>query len=152
MDRGDLETVAMDEVELVELTKNASTLLDRVANEVFDGPVDPVQLAAFIADPRHIMVLAVKDAWVVGMGSAVEYFHPDKNPQCWINEVGVGADYRGQRIGVMITEWLIQRAKALGCDAVWLATEADNLAAERCYQRVQPQPISTPVVMYDFKL
>ena len=52
----------------------------------------------------------------------------------------------------MITEWLIQRAKALGCDAVWLATEADNLAAERCYQRVQPQPISTPVVMYDFKL
>ena len=62
----------MDEVELVELTKNACTLLDRVASEVFDGPVDPVQLAAFIADPRHIMVLAVKDAWVVGMGSAVE--------------------------------------------------------------------------------
>ncbi|MCH1556925.1 MAG: GNAT family N-acetyltransferase [Pseudomonadales bacterium] len=142
----------MEGIKLIELSAESCVLLNQVASEVFDFAVDPIQLAAFIEDPRHVMVLAVKDRWVVGMGSAVEYFHPDKPPQLWINEVGVGVDYRGHRIGVMITEWLIHRAKALECSAVWLATEADNASAERCYQRVQPRPTSSSVVMYDFKI
>lgn len=81
--------------EIIELNDGNSGFLDALAPDVFDHPVDPTQLKNFIGDPRHVMMLAVEDGLVVGMASAVEYFHPDKQPQLWINEVGVSPAYRG---------------------------------------------------------
>jgi len=61
-------------------------------------------LEAFLNDARHVMFVAVESGQVVGMGSAVEYFHPDKPPQLWINEVGVAPAF--QRRGIRSsTRW-----------------------------------------------
>ena len=54
------------------LTATNLACLDRLAPEVFDNAIDPVQLERFIRDPRHIMLVAVEDGLVVGMASAVE--------------------------------------------------------------------------------
>jgi aminoglycoside 6'-N-acetyltransferase I len=68
--------------------------LDRVAPDVFDGPIVARWAHAFLRDPRHHMVVALEEGLVVGMASAVDYVHPDKAPQLWVNEVGVAPTHR----------------------------------------------------------
>lgn len=126
--------------------------LDRIAPDVFDGPVDDAQLAAFIADPRHFMILAVHDDTVVGMLSAVEYLHPDKLPQMWINEVGVTPGHRRRGIGRKLIRRLLGVAKARGCACAWLGTESDNVAARRCYDGVPDGKPAEAVLFYEWPL
>jgi hypothetical protein len=81
-------------IEIVRLNTANAELLKVIAPEVFDHEINPQYLEAFLGDPRHAMYLAVDNQVVIGMASAVEYFHPDKPPQLWINEVGVALSYR----------------------------------------------------------
>ena len=133
------------------LDANEMHRLDRLAPDVFDGPIDATQLAAFVADPRHLMILAVEDETVVGMASAVEYLHPDKTPQIWINEVGVTPGHRRRGIGRRLVELVLETARARGCSGAWLGTEPDNVAARRCYDGVSNgEP--APAVFYEWSL
>jgi formamidopyrimidine-DNA glycosylase len=68
-------------IEIVILSTTNTELLKNIAPEVFDHEINPQYLEAFIGDPRHIMYLAVDNKVVVGMASAVEYFHPDTTIQ-----------------------------------------------------------------------
>jgi aminoglycoside 6'-N-acetyltransferase I len=111
-------------------------LLNRIGSDVFDNAIDPSQLRAFLDDPRHLMVLAVDSQTVVGMASAVEYFHPDKSPQLWINEVGVAATHRNRGVGRQLVETLLSAAKARGCCYAWLGTDIDNEPAQACFGSV----------------
>jgi predicted GNAT family acetyltransferase len=64
------------------------------------------------------------------MASAVEYFHPDKPPQLWINEVGVALSHRKQGIGRQLVQKLVASAKDRGCIYAWLGTEGSNLSRD----------------------
>ncbi len=139
-------------IDYVLLDAKEARRLDKLAPEVFDGPVDEAQLAAFIADSRHLMILAVDDDTVVGMLSAVEYLHPDKAPQMWINEVGVTPAHRRRGIGRKLVESLLELAKARGCTVAWLGTEPDNIAAQRCYDRVPNGKPAEPFLFYEWPL
>ena len=106
---------------IVEIDATNASCLDAVAPDVFDNAVDAVQLNRFVGDPRHILVVAIDDGLVVGMATAVEYFHPDKAPQLWINEVGVSPAYRGRRMRTRravflnaCTERCVEVARSLG--------------------------------------
>lgn len=124
----------MTDIEIIPLNSQNSAILDRVADGVFDGPVQPEFLAAFLAETSHHMVLAVVDDLVVGMGSLVVYLHPDKGPNGWINEVGSGDDWRRLGIGRRIMEALLRLAEDLGCEETWLGTEPDNAPALALYR------------------
>ena len=126
--------------------------LDKLSPDVFDGPVDETQLAAFVADPRHVMILAVDGDTVVGMLSAVEYLHPDKAPQMWINEVGVTPLRRRLGIGRALMGRLLDVAKARGCVGAWLGTESDNVAAQRCYEAVPNGKPPEAFLLYEWSL
>jgi ribosomal protein S18 acetylase RimI-like enzyme len=104
--------------------------------DVFDHLVDPVQLAAFIADPGHEMVIAMVADKVVGMASGVVLLHPDKPPAFLVCEVGVSKDMRRNGIGTALLRRLLQLARARGCRGLWLATEADNTAARALYGKL----------------
>lgn len=121
------------DLRLVRLTADTAPLLAAAAGEILDNPVDPVQLAAFLADPRHLMLLAVADGRAVGMASATELLHPDKPPQMFINEVGVAEAFQRRGIGRRLVSALVEAARARGCSYVWLGTAADNLAGQRCF-------------------
>ena len=108
-------------------------LLERLAPDVFDHAIDVDQLQAFLQDPRHVMAIAVDGDTVVGMASAVEYFHPDKKPELWINEVGVASTHRRQGIGQSLVRSLLQEATNRGCVSSWVLTEKENDAAHACY-------------------
>ncbi len=127
-------------------------LLERIGPEVFDNAIDMQQLQAFINDDRHIMFIAMDDDTVVGMASAVEYFHPDKQPQLWINEVGVASTHRNLGIGRNLVTELLNIAEDRGCVFAWLGTDTDNMAAQACFESVPEVEESQPFLLYEWDL
>ncbi len=125
-------------------------VLDNVAPDVFDHPVDAGWAADFFADPRHHLAVAIVEDRVVGMASGVHYVHPDKAPELWINEVGVASDYRRRGVATRMLDGLMAHAKALGCREAWVLTEPDNEAARALYERTGAK--AEPTVLYAWRL
>lgn len=111
-------------------------LLDRVAEDVFDAPIDPRWTEEFLSDPRHHMAVALVDDEIVAMASAVHYVHPDKGPELWINEVGVAGHHQGKGLARQLLRALFERGRELGCHEAWVLTERNNARARRLYQAV----------------
>lgn len=137
-------------VDLRLLGPNDRDVLNHVAPGVFDEPVEPRWADAFLADPRHHLVVALDGGTVVGMVSALGYVHPDKAPQLWINEVGVAATHRRQGVGLRMLRAMLAHGRALGCTEAWVATEHDNVAARALYERAGGTP--EPSLHYEFPL
>ena len=134
------------------LGPNDGSVLSRVAEDVFDNPVDPRLTAEFIADPRHHIAVAIDAGVVVGMATAVHYVHPDKQPELWINEVAVAPTHRREGVGKRMLQTLFARARELQCRAAWVATEPDNLPARRLYASTGGEECAEPFVMFNFPL
>lgn len=137
-------------IEISVLGPDDADVLDAVAPEVFDHAVDGHLARAFLADLRHHMAVAVDGDTVVGMASAVDYVHPDKPVEMWINEVAVAPAYRGKGIGTRLVQTLLDVGRELGCRAAWVGTKGDNVAACRLYSGAGGEP--EPFVMYTFNL
>lgn len=133
------------------LRSDEADVLRHVAPDVFDHAIDSVQTDAFFADSRHHLAVALDDSLVVGMASAVEYFHPDKPPTLWINEVGVAPDYQRCGLGKRLVAVLLEHARALGCTEAWVGTEVENEAARQLYV-ASGGGTGEPFVMYTFPL
>ena len=117
--------------------------------DVFDNPVDPAQLAAFLADPGHHMVLAMQGSRVIGFASGNVLLHPDKPPAFFINEVGVNENMRQRGIATELCRRLMDLARGKGYRGIWLATETDNTAARALYRKLQARETDA-VVVYDW--
>lgn len=109
------------------------TVLERVAEGVFDHPVQPAWARAYLAEARQLLVVAVVGDVVVAMASGVAYGHPDKAPQLFVNEVGVAPAHRRRGLGSRVLRCLLERGRDLGCVEAWVATEDDNDAALALY-------------------
>lgn len=135
---GNAKRVAMDGgIKIIQLDAKSASVLDDVAAGVFDAPVRPDYLAAFLAEANHHMLLAIAGDLVVGMASAVVYVHPDKPRNLWINEVGVGDDWRRQGIARGLMAAVLDLSEALGCEEAWLGTELTNLPALALYRGIE---------------
>ena len=115
------------------LNSDDAALLDRVAEDVFDEPVNARWAAEFLGDPRHHVAVAVEGEQVVGFASGVHYVHPDKPPELWVNEVGVSLAQRNRGVGRRLLAALFERARAVGCAQAWVGTERANAPARRLY-------------------
>ncbi len=118
------------------LTAADERALDRVAEGLSDHAVIPEQSRAFLGDPRHRIAAARHDGTVVGFVSAVHYLHPDKPPQCWINEVSTAPSHRRKGIASALIRLVVEDARAAGCSQIWLATEPDNEPARELHRSV----------------
>ena len=123
-----------DDITFRHLGPDDLALLLAVREGLFDNPVDPVQAAAFLADPLHEIVLAFAGDLAVGMATGTVLLHPDKQPAMFVNEVGVREEWQKQGIGRAVTERLIEAARARGCEGIWLGTEPDNEPALALYR------------------
>jgi GNAT superfamily N-acetyltransferase len=110
-------------------------ILQNVAPDVFDHPVDARWSAEFLADPRHHLAVAIDvgSGQVVGMASGVHYVHPDKPPELWVNEVGVAQAHQGRGVGRRVLAALLAHARTLGCHEAWVLTSYANTPARRMY-------------------
>jgi ribosomal protein S18 acetylase RimI-like enzyme len=127
-------------------------VLDTVAPDVFDDPIDARAAREFLADPRHRLTVATDDGVVVGFVSAVLYVHPDKPaPELWINEVGVAPSHQGCGIARRLLASTLEDARASGCREAWVLTDRVNHAAMRLYEAGGGQA-SEGHVMFTFRL
>lgn len=126
-------------------------LLNRPARGVFDWPVDTARCAEFFADPRHHLAVAIRDGTVIGIASGVHYVHPDKDPELFINEIGVAPDFRRQGIGRRLLRCLLDHARRLNCRRAWLLAEPHNAAARALYASVGGHESPTPPVLCSFR-
>ena len=139
-------------IEILRMTRENASLLANLAPEVFDEQIDPDYLDAFLGDARHVMFLAIDEGTVVGMASAVEYFHPDKAAQLWINEVGVATSHRRQGIGRRLVGALIMEAEERGCTYAWLGTETGNESGKACFGSVPDVEDPQAFLLYEWDL
>ena len=139
--------------EIVRLSPDNAGLLDRIAEDVFDEPVRPDRLAAYLADPGHIMLVAVSDGIVIGQCAAVVHRHPDKVAELYIDEVGVSPAFQRKGIARAMVERMLAIGKDLGCGEAWVGTEPDNLPARGLYERLEvKRDEAETFVMYVYRL
>lgn len=98
------------------------------------------------------MFVATDGPRVVGMASGFEYFHPDKPPQLFINEVGVASTHRNRGIGRRLVATLIDFAKDRSCSYAWLGTDVDNIAGQRCFAAHADVAEPQPFLLYEWEL
>jgi ribosomal protein S18 acetylase RimI-like enzyme len=140
-------------IELRVLHQGDEGVLANVAEGVFDETIKPELAAAYLAEPRFHMVVALDGQLVVGMATGLVHFHPDKGPEFFVNEVGVGDDYLRRGIGKRLVRAILAQAKAAGCTEAWLGTEADNVAALALYRSVLTErDREEPMVVFTFRL
>ncbi|TVR97204.1 MAG: GNAT family N-acetyltransferase [Trueperaceae bacterium] len=134
------------------VTAADAAVLDRLADDVFDHPVQPALLAAFLANPSNLLAVALSDEVVVGMASGIAYVHPDKPLQLFVNEVGVSARFHRRGIGTRLLRALLEHARALGCTEAWVVTEDENRAARALYGSIGGVEQAERAAVFEFAL
>ena len=122
-------------VELVRINAGNTSLLGAVADEVFDEPIVAARVAAYLANPDNLLIVAIKEAVAVGMVMGVVHRHPDKPNELYIDEVGVTPGLRRQGVARALMDAMIEWGEQLACEDAWLGTEIDNEAARALYRR-----------------
>jgi ribosomal protein S18 acetylase RimI-like enzyme len=123
-------------IEIKVLERGDDAILANVAADVFDNPVDLRLTEEFLADPRHHIVVAIDDGLVVGFASGVDYVHPDKPRELWINEVALAPTHRRRGLGKAILRKLFKVGRARNCTCAWVLTDRGNAAAMGLYSSV----------------
>lgn len=126
-------------------------VLDRVAPEVFDEPVRADRAAEVLAEPGHLLLVALDGDLVVGQCAAVVHRHPDKATELYIGEVGVSPAWQRQGIGRGLVTGMLEIGRDRGCAAAWLGTEHDNAAARGLYEGLGAKP-PDPFILYLFPI
>ena len=122
------------EVQIIRAAPAQAGLLDRVAEDVFDERIDLGRLAAYLADPSHLMVLAVSNGEVIGQARGVVHRHPDEPTELYIDNLGVTPVRKREGVATRLLDDLVAWGRSLGCEQAWVGTEVDNEAARALYQ------------------
>jgi ribosomal protein S18 acetylase RimI-like enzyme len=125
----------MTTTEIIRFGPTDAALLDRIALDVFDEAIAPARLAAYLAQPGHLMVLAVTDGEVVGQARGMIHRHPDLPTELYIDNLGVTPNRRRERLATKLLDELVAWGLELGCEEAWVATEPDNEAARALYAK-----------------
>jgi ribosomal protein S18 acetylase RimI-like enzyme len=140
-------------MEIVRLYPGDDALVMRVAEDVFDEPVRPDRLAAYLRESGHFMIVALADGVVVGQCAAVIHRHPDKVSELYIDEVGVSPAFQRQGIARKMLDAMFAIGRENGCEEAWVGTEPDNGAARALYEsRKEPREPAESFVMYVYEL
>lgn len=123
-------------ITLKRLVPGDEAVLGNVAEGVFDEPVRPDLVVRFLATENYRIVVALDGDLVVGMATGFTHFHPDKDEDFFVNEVGVADSYLRRGIATRLMAAILAEAKAMGCREAWLGTEHDNGPALGLYRKV----------------
>ena len=104
---------------------------------VFDKAANPALTREFLSDAHHHLAVALDAGVVVAVASAVDYVHPGKPRELWINEVCVAATHRRRGIAARLLWVQFEHGRGLGCRQAWVLTNRSNVAATRLYDKVR---------------
>lgn len=123
-------------ITLKRLVPGDEAVLENVAPGVFDEPVRPDLARRFLATANYRIIVALDGDLVVGVATGFTHFHPDKDEDFFVNELGVDDNYLRQGIGERLMRALLAEARAMGCDEAWLGTEHVNGPALALYRKL----------------
>lgn len=152
MSASDEPAKSAEPIEVRVLAAGDEKLLEHVAPGVFDRPLRPDRARALLGDRRHHLVVALDGDRVVGMASGLDYLHPDKPAELWIDELGVAPSHRGRGIGRRLLEALLEIGRTAGCEQAWVLTERGNRLARRLYRAAGGVETSLEQVLVEFAL
>jgi ribosomal protein S18 acetylase RimI-like enzyme len=109
-------------------------LLENLAPDVFDEAIDPARLSAYLGVNTHCLILALQNELVVGHARAVIHMHPDLPNELYIDNLGVTPSLQRQGIATRLIKELRAFGRRMGCQDIWVATEADNHIACAFYE------------------
>ena len=135
---------------IVRIGPEQTGLLDRVAEDVFDARIDLGRLAAYVADPSHLMVVAVSNGEVVGQARGVIHRHPDQPTELYIDNLGVTPLRKREGIATLLLDDLVAWARSEGCEQAWVGTEPDNEPARALYQGRGSEAETFVMYFYEF--
>ena len=146
-------------IDIVRIDASQTHLLERIAPEVFDEPVRPDRLGAYLKQGNHMLLLAldwedVDEAGrplVVAQCAAVLHLHPDKETELYVDELGTALGYRRRGIGRDLMLAIFQWGRELGCEVSWLGTEVDNVEANALYEKLPDVKISSAII-YEYDI
>ena len=140
-------------IEIRKLVAGDDAVLQNVAPGVFDEPVRPDLTRRFLATPTYRIFVALDGDLVVGMVTGFTHFHPDKDEEFFVNELGVDDAYRRQGIGERLLRAILAEAKAMGCSDAWLGTEHVNAPALALYRKVMTgEDKEEPMSIFTYEL
>jgi ribosomal protein S18 acetylase RimI-like enzyme len=106
------------------------------AHHLFDDPVDAEAVRAYLADPRHHLLIASVDGTPAGFVTGIELLHPDKErPEMFIYELGVDERFRRRGVATALLERLVKICGERGCREMFVLTDEDNVAAMAAYRK-----------------
>jgi aminoglycoside 6'-N-acetyltransferase I len=138
------------EIEIRRVTSADLGLFEHVAEGVFDEPIRPDRLSAYLTEAGHHMVVALRDGEIVGQVAAVVHRHPDKLTELYVDEVAVTPALQRQGIARRMLDAIFAVGRSLGCEEAWIGTEFDNLPARALYENRGATAES--FVMYVYRL
>jgi aminoglycoside 6'-N-acetyltransferase I len=137
------------ETQIVRIGPAQAGLLQRVADDVFDEEIDTGRLAAYLATPGNLMVLAVTGREVVGQARGVVHRHPDLPTELYIDNLGVTPDRRREGVATRLLDELVAWGREHGCEEAWVGTEVDNEPARTLYERRGSEAETFVLYFYD---
>jgi ribosomal protein S18 acetylase RimI-like enzyme len=118
----------------------------------FDYDVLSDETRRFLVDDRHHLLLGYVDERPAGFVSAVEVFHPDKQRELFLNEIGVVDEARRRGVARALIEELKRLGRERGCGTVWVLTDEENEAAMGLYRSTGGRWDGTSHVMFEYEL
>ncbi len=141
----------MTPAEIRRLGPADASVLDRVDEDVFDHPIDAHHLGRYLADPGHLMIVAIADGVVVGQCRGTVLRHPDGPPELFIENLGVAPGHRRRGIGRQLMAAMLDWGREQECKEAWIGTETDNAPALALYRRLGPKT-DEPFVLFEYDL
>ena len=132
--------MGLDQIEIVEICAENKSIMDSVAEDLFDKPVQSKLLSSFLSDETHWLVAAVLDGTVVGKATAMVHRRPDKEDELYLDEIDVIPSLRRKGIAKLILAKVLEMADEWGCEECWLGTEKDNIPARKLYESNGAKP------------
>ncbi len=87
-------------------------------------------------NPDYHNIVAKLDGKIVGMATIVinHDIVEELHPFLTVWNLGVHKDYRRQKVGTHLLDYIYNYAKSLGCDFIALIAEKDNISAQKFYE------------------
>jgi len=120
--------------------------------EAFDNDVLPGETTRFLDDERHVLMLGYVGDRPAGFVSAVEVFHPDKQSELFLNEIGVMQRDRRRGVARALIDELRTVGRELGCANMWVLTDEANTAAMNLYASTGGTWNGDRQVMFEYDL
>lgn len=116
------------------ITRANTSLLARVAEDVFDEAIQHDLLLTYVSDPRHALLVAEEDGLVVGQIRGNIHLQPDRAPDLYVDNLGTAASHQRRGVATAMIRALVNWGMERGCTYVWVATETDNAGGISFYE------------------